>query len=243
MKRLILIGFFLNLLVVPLFASPGLQGVLDNITLSPVAGSSSINVATDTITDGQDAYWALEASGGSVATIITGMGASVSSFGVFDRTNPLKFVQLFSGTGVSGDQALLSIKANGSVYVNFVDTGVDFAGNSFGYYLNLSNVGITTAPDIRYYSDTTLNIDTADHMFAEQGLGKDTVQINGLLPGLWGTGEYVLGWEDMYGGGDKDYDDFVIMVESVQPDPIPEPATIALFSLGLLALLRKKRPN
>ncbi len=241
MNKLILTVILVMIFATPLLASPDLQGVIDSITLAPVPGSSSVNVATDSIPDGQDSYWSLNASGGSVATIITNGG--ITSFGIFDKSNPTSLVELFSAADTAGDQAVLSIKADGSVYVNFADTGVDFAGNAFGYYLEATPVGITAFQSTIFYSDTTLNADAADHMLAEQGLGVDTVQIDGLVPGIWDTDEYIQGWENTYGGG-VEFDDFVLMVESVQPLPgIPAPGAILLGGIGvcLVGWLRRRK--
>jgi hypothetical protein len=46
-----------------------LQGVLDNITIGPNPGVSSVNVLTDALTDNMDSYWAIHGSGGSVSTV------------------------------------------------------------------------------------------------------------------------------------------------------------------------------
>lgn len=205
-----------------------LQQVICNLyTAAGTPCAAAPNVNTNQY--GPDQVWEIGGAGGSLATFIIQIAglASQSTFGIYDVSNPNNRVALFDGSaGLSaGDQVLVSILADGSVRKNFVDTGIDFAGNAFGYYLR---VGSTT-----FFSQTSLN-GGSDQMVAFEGDG-DRIRIGGLAAGPWGSNEFILAWEDIsYGSSDKDFNDFVAIVESVSG--VPEPGTLALLGFGLMAI-------
>jgi hypothetical protein len=151
-------------------------------------------------------------------------------FGVYDSADHTTKVEIFAGAAAAGSMALLAITGSGDVFVNGLDSGVDFAGDFFGYYLDSS----VFATGGTWHSDTSKNSDGYDHMYAYVGEG-DTVTIDPWDEGEWTTNEYVLAFEDLDASApaDWDYTDFVVMVESVRP--IPVPGAVLLGILGLSA--------
>jgi len=52
-----------------------------------------------------------------------------------------------------------------------------------------------------------------------------------------GGGAYLVGFEDSYNGGDKDYNDNIFLFQGVTTTaPVPEPASFGLMGLGLLGM-------
>jgi hypothetical protein len=213
-----------------------LDGILNDIA---VDGDIDIDVNNDYLSDGLDSYWQVGGSGGSISTIIIELAGNAGSntFGIYDATDTTNTVELFAGADAAGDQVALSILADGTIVLNLGfgpqpedgdNNPIVFADNNFGFYLGTSAA--------TFYSDTDENADGVDHMVAYEGTGEQ-IQIDPFDAGPWAANEFILAWEDLAGnasGFDADYNDFVLLVESVSP--VPEPSILALLSAGLIGL-------
>ena len=173
-----------------------------------------------------------------LATIAVAIFIKVASDSNEEARNR-RIAELMSAAIDPGDSNGVQLKEDGSVWVAFVDTGVDFDGNKIGYYVEI-------AFDVFLYSDSSLNPDEVDRMYAYLGNG-DTIQVPTFTPGIFGLGEWILAWDtDQAGGGEGelDFNDFMIIVESSHPyEPVPAPATLGLLGLGLagIGFARRRR--
>lgn len=234
-----------------------LQAALDGLTVTPVTGSS-VNVATDMLPDGSDSFWSIVNSTTGSATMIIELAgfADTNKFGVYEPGDLTNKVEMFSGARVPGDKAVVGFIAGDFVRVNVFDKDMNwlgqqtssqpFSGNVFGFYLDSS---AQTGGGV-FYSDTAANTDDQDHMYAYQGVG-DTLLLPGQVnPSSWTNSGWVLAWEDLvgplaplgdpYGGttglSDRNFTDMVVMVESINPVPVPAAVLLGFLGLGAAGL-------
>ncbi len=90
-----------------------------------------------------------------------------------------------------------------------------------------------------YRNDTTGDLYSSDQSKNADGIAHLIwFQINNM------SDTWVMAWEDEFGGGDHDYQDAILQTYwHVVPTPVPEPATLGLFSLVCLgtALVTRRR--
>lgn len=192
------------------------------------------------------AYWQIGATGASENKIVLELAgnANTNTFGIYDPTNPNNYLQLFSGPASAGWTTTLINLGGGNysaIYANASGIPVGFntahfgVTNLFGYYLGANSDTPT------FYSDAKLNQDPGSsyahgtpHMVAYEGNNKTTIK-TGNTSGPFLSNEWLLAWEDTsFANSDLDYQDFVVLVESVRP--VPEPAALGMFGLGALLI-------
>jgi hypothetical protein len=182
-----------------------------------------------------DEIWQLGATGFGGARMLFEIAGNANSnaFGIYDvadRSNRLTIFQGPAGTNARGALALNGTSDFCAGGLWGMPTCATFGSHLFGFFLD--------TPEGIFYSELDANADHIDHMVAFQG-GTDRGAINGSR---WLANEFILAWEDLSGGGDLDYDDLVVLVESVIS--VAEPGTLALFAiagLGMLVIVRRRR--
>lgn len=210
---------------------------------------------TTDIQNGQlspDEIWQTTSTSASINRLIFEFAgyAPSNTFGIYDVNDKnctsatfasCTKLTIFSGSASSGAVAGLDESVPGTFSL-FGGPSVAFSSSQFGYFL--SGTGGT------FFSQSLLNEFGTDHMVAYAGQGQTMKWPSGsnTVTKTWGPGETLLAWEDLpttsAGGrpGDWDYNDMLVMVNSVKA--VPEPGSLALFGAGLLAIgatLRRRK--
>lgn len=214
---------------------PSLQG-----SFNTMLGANTLSATNSCLDDGEDAGWTTVGSIGQIDIVLELAGnASTNVFGVYDLNDPNTRLSVFDGNDSVGDQAILRLRetvdgwrvsvqqAGGGGWTHqFIST------SAFGFYLSVQGEGT-------FYSQTGRNGDGVDHLYAYQGTG--TPFLSGPLAGeVFTANDYLLAWEDLAGGGDRDYQDFVAVVQDISAvgdiSPVPLPTPIILLISGLVGL-------
>ena len=237
-------------------AESSLQQVLNN-RIDPAYQPDASGSPNSAI--GNDAYWAIAggSSGEGAATIVIELAgfANQNSFGIYGpQGSDSTKITVFTGSDGANTKKTISIDAAGDVFINSVKEGNVGPSGVFGFYLS-------TPQGRTYYSDNALNQQKnpgdlyangyeqigndakgqpVDHLVAFQGKSGGT--INAGDSKRWEANDYILAWEDLYGGGDRDYQDMVLLVQNIRP--VPEAAsTLVLLGATLLGItvLQRRR--
>ena len=152
------------------------------------------------------------------ATAKTKLAAFGQDFGYIPQNidgtfNASDFVSLFNVAGGMSGTGLSGPNA-------FFNSG----NTPFIWALNPSGAPMWT-------SRTSDNTDEIDHMVTWSIVDNDEKSDNPI-------GRYVIAWEDLKGGGDRDFNDLVVEVHITQ---VPLPGAIWFFSSGLIGIAGFKR--
>ncbi|HKE44014.1 MAG TPA: DUF4114 domain-containing protein [Steroidobacteraceae bacterium] len=233
------------------FGGPNGESTLQAVFNNLLGASHAPNAGSDCVPEPNDGRW--QTTGPASATIVIELAgfASQNTFGIYDvldPLNPAKQLQLFAGAAGQGSTAFITFTPSGSGYSVVIGwpgkpnrPAVTFGSAAFGFYLSTpeDNPNTPAVDRMMYFSQTSLNSDGTDHLYAYRGNGSPFLAppLNGQT---FATNGALLAWEDLRGGGDRDYQDFVVYANGVTPVPLPAAAWLLGSTLPLLGLRRRR---
>ena len=153
----------------------------------------------------------------------------------------------------TGGHVIATFESNGAGYSN--DLVLDTPLNGFGVIFNNYSTAPGTSIDLGDFAPGTELIfrlhvnNTGDNFFTgPAGRNADGIAhviVDDSVPGF--PGKTFIGFEDLWGGGDYDYNDLVFSFTNLKTDrdtpdgKVPEPASLAMLGTGLVFVAARMR--
>lgn len=221
------------------FGAPNGELTLQQVFDGPISptqpglfGPGQLSAANDCMADGSDARWTTDPGSFGGATIVLELAGNRGSnrFGIYDLDDPTQRLEVFQGGDAAGDSALIQISGTAGHYTVSVEEdgdvrSIELDDAAFGFYLMGANGTL--------YSNSADNAGGADYMYAYQGTGDHfTGGPFSVRGSIFAPSDYLLAWEDLP-QGDRDYQDFLVLMRNTTPSPVPVPAAAWLLISAL----------
>lgn len=157
-------------------------------------------------------------------------------------------------TPILGDRVIVA--ADGNVTAKFLgssagytnDLHLDAPVNGLGVIFTNHTTPVGTTRDLGYFTAGTELIfriyvrNTGESFFTGDAIRNPDNIFHAVVDDAYSATETYVGFEDLRGGGDRDYDDVMFSFTNVKSS-VPEPAVALLLGAGLVGLGLSKRAS